>query len=79
MRSHRIEAFAAVIPLAVEARKDIALDGLVLAGARPRRALAGSAVHRFFARGAITFKKTVQACEQKRPNAADRRQAWLDG
>ena len=57
-RSHRIEAFAAVILAAVEARKDVTLDELVALLERDHgERFARSAVHRFFARRAITFKK----------------------
>jgi transposase len=57
-RSHRIEAFAPVILAAVEARKDITLDELVALLDRDHgERFARSAVHRFFARRAITFKK----------------------
>ncbi len=57
-RSHRIEAFAGVILAAVQARKDITLDELVALLDRDHgERFARSAVHRFFARRAITFKK----------------------
>ena len=57
-RSRRIEAFATVILAAVAARKDITLDELVaLLDADHGERFARSAVHRFFARRAITFKK----------------------
>ena len=58
MRSHRIEAFAPVILATVEARKDITLDELVaLLDRNHGERFARSAMHRFFARRAITFKK----------------------
>jgi transposase len=61
MRSHRIEAFAAVILAAVEARRDVTLDELVVALERDHgERFARSAVHRFFARRGITFKKRLR-------------------
>ncbi len=57
-RSHRIEAFAPVILAAVEARRDVTLDELVAMLDRDHgKRFARSAVHRFFARRGITFKK----------------------
>jgi transposase len=60
-RSHRIEAFGGVILAAVEARKDITLDELVALLERDHgERFARSAVHRFFARRGITFKKRLR-------------------
>ena len=57
-RSHRIEAFGKVILAALESRKDITLDELVVMLERDHgQRFARSTVHRFFARHGITFKK----------------------
>ena len=59
LRSHRIEAFRAVILRAIEAQKDVTLAELAAMLERDHQAsFAPSTVHRFLARHRITLKKS---------------------
>jgi transposase len=79
LRSHRIEAFRAVILGAIEAQVDITLVELSEMLRREHGAsFAPSTVWRFLDRHAVTFKKTAHASEQERSDLAARPQAWFD-
>ena len=59
LRSHRIEAFRAVILAAIEVQKDVTLAELAaLLGQSHGASFAISTVHRFLARHRITLKKS---------------------
>ena len=78
-RSHRIEAYRAVILAAVEAQVDITLLELAEMLRRAHGAsFAPSTVWRFLDRHDITVKKAAHASEQQRPDVAKRREAWFD-
>ena len=77
-RSHRIEAFSAVILAAVAAQKDISLVELAeLPRSEYVASFGASTVWRCLERHGITFKKTAHAAEQERPDIAARRRAWF--
>ena len=79
-RSHRIEAYRAVILAAIDAQVDITLVELADLLRRDHRvSFAPSTVWRFLDRHAITIKKTAHASEQARSDVAARRRAWFDG
>ena len=70
-RSHRIEAYRAVILAAIDAQIDITLVELAeLLHREHRAAFAPSTIWRFLDRHAITFKKTAHASEQARSDVA---------
>ena len=72
-RSHRIEAFSAVILAAVAAQKDISLVELAdLLRTEHGASFGASTVWRCLDRHDMTFKKTAHAAEQERPDFAVR-------
>ena len=78
-RSHRIEAFRAVILAAIDAQVDITLVEVADLLRREHGAsFAPSTIWRFLDRHGITVKKTAHASEQQRPDVATRREAWFD-
>lgn len=78
-RSHRIEAYRAVILVGIEAQVDITLVELAEMLRREHGAgFAPSMVWRFLDRHNITVKKAAHATEQQRPDVAGRREAWFD-
>ncbi|MGA7787164.1 MAG: IS630 family transposase [Xanthobacteraceae bacterium] len=56
---------------------DLTLDEIVVAMRKRRVAGSRSAVWRLFARHGISFKKTLRAAEQERPDVARARRRWM--
>jgi transposase len=58
-------------------RPDLTLDEVLVAMRKRRIAGSRTALWRFFARHKITFKKSLRAAEQERPDVARARRRWI--
>ena len=61
----------------IAGQPDLTLDEIVAAMRKRRIAGSRSAVWRFFERHSISFKKSLQAAEQKRADVARARRRWM--
>jgi transposase len=78
-RSHRIEAYRAVVLAAIEAQVDITLVELAELLRREHRvSFAPSTIWRFLDARQSPSKKTAHASEQARSDVDARRRAWFD-
>ncbi|WP_315741718.1 MULTISPECIES: IS630 family transposase [unclassified Bradyrhizobium] len=76
-RSKAIEAQADIILALVADKPDMTLEELKAALSAKGHSFSVSALHRFFARRNITFKKkTAHAAEQERPDVLSKRKDW---
>ena len=72
-----LEAHADFLLVLIADRPDLTLDEIVAAMRKRRIAGSRSAVWRFFERHSISFKKSLQAAEQKRADVARARRRWM--
>ena len=73
----RLEKHADWLLTLIGEQPDLTLDEIVVAMRKRRVAGSRSAVWRLFARHGISFKKTLRAAEQERPDVARARRRWM--
>jgi hypothetical protein len=72
-----LEKYAQRILALIKERPDLTLNETVSTLRKQRIRASRSALSRFFARHAITFKKSLQAAERRRAELARARRRWI--